>query len=235
MDPEKYWSDIHTSLDSLLRHGFCRLPTLASLDLDKYSEQISEEANDGTWSSLVDSHRKFLSVLAIDKYLAPKLYEIAQTSFGFKGNLSDQYHIARRVNVGDHKESYRAHFDSHLFTLVMPLKIPRATRDGSQGELIYLPYARKMPHHEFINTLEKVLWKKFASKRGVERLGAYAELRTADFLDYRPLLFIGNTTFHTNKPVSADCSHYRLSLLSHFFDPSPRYGVGSLLRRIRRR
>ena len=56
-----------------------------------------------------------------------------------------------------------------------------------------------------------------------------------DFRDYQPLLFIGNTTLHTNYPVSNNCSSYRLTLLAHFFDPSPKYGVGGLLRLIRNR
>ena len=58
---------------------------------------------------------------------------------------------------------------------------------------------------------------------------------TDSFEDYRPLLFIGNTTLHTNKQVTADCSSYRLTLLAHFFDPSPRYGIGNLLRKLRAR
>ena len=58
---------------------------------------------------------------------------------------------------------------------------------------------------------------------------------TDDFLDYSPLLFIGNTTLHTNKQVSLDCSSYRLTLLAHFFDPSPKYGIGSILRALRNR
>ena len=58
---------------------------------------------------------------------------------------------------------------------------------------------------------------------------------TDDFHDYSPLLFIGNTTLHTNKQVSPDCSSYRLTLLAHFFDPSPKYGVGGILRMFRNR
>ena len=55
------------------------------------------------------------------------------------------------------------------------------------------------------------------------------------FDDYRPLLFLGNTFFHTNKPVDEDASSYRLTLLTHFYDPSPKYGVGNILRILRSR
>ena len=235
MVTEEYWTNLDEKLVSLIKYGHCQLPPISNLDLNSYSERISREANHATFSSLVGSHREFLSVLSVERYLVPKLYEIARDRFGFKGDISDQYHIARRVEAGNQQESYRAHFDSHLFTLVIPLKIPEATFNGSQGELIYLPNARKMPKSEFINIGEKLYWKKFANKKGVRELQANAAVRTANFLDYRPLLFVGNTTFHVNKPVSSGCSDYRLTLLSHFFDPSTSYGIGALLRKIRRR
>ena len=56
------------------------------------------------------------------------------------------------------------------------------------------------------------------------------KVKIDDFRDYQPLLFIGNTPLHTNYPVSNNCSSYRLTLMAHFFDPSPKYGVGGLLR-----
>ena len=35
---------------------------------------------------------------------------------------------------------------------------------------------------------------------------------------------------HTNYPVLKVCESYRLTLLSHFFDDSPQYGVGGFMR-----
>jgi hypothetical protein len=66
--------------------------------------------------------------IKINKYLTPKLLNIAQKKFDYKGNISNQYHIARKVEPGNIKEMYRAHFDSHIFTLVLPIKIPRHKR-----------------------------------------------------------------------------------------------------------
>ena len=62
----------------------------------------------------------------------------------------------------------------------------------------------------------------------MKRLARSNECYRESFHDYSPLLFISNTTLHTNLPVSIDCSGPRLTLLAHFFDPSPKYGKGAL-------
>jgi hypothetical protein len=188
-----------------------------------------------TFSELCPSHKNFLQELDLEKSLTPKLYEIARDLYGYKGELSNQYHIARRVEPGNSKELYRAHFDSHLFTLVLPLKIPLAQKGGSVGDLIYFPNARRRPKNEFINFLGKAYHKKYASKEGLDDFAVKHNKITDDFHDHCPLLFTGNTTLHTNKQVSSDCSTYRLTLLAHFFDPSPKYGVGGLVRLLRAR
>ena len=43
---------------------------------------------------------------------------------------------------------FRAHFDSHLFTLVLPLKIPLSQDLGKSGELVYFPNIRVAPKNE---------------------------------------------------------------------------------------
>lgn len=56
-----------------------------------------------------------------------------------------------------------------------------------------------------------------------------------DFSDYQPLLFTGNTTFHGNSPVQAGASENRMTILTHFFDPFPKFGVGKVMRMLRSR
>ena len=72
-------------------------------------------------------------------------------------------------------------------------------------------------------------------EKGLEKFAVKHKKNTENFIELEPLIFIGNTTLHTNHPVSLSCSSYRLTLLAHFFDPSPKYGVGSLLRSLRNR
>lgn len=229
-----YWKDIDYKLEKLLSDGYVKLPSLVDYDLDAVSQLISNDMPGRTFSELNNSHKSFLDVLEVDKYLKPKLFKLAKSNFNYEGNFNNEYHIARKVDPGNSKEMYRAHFDSHLFTIVLPLKIPnKVDSQCNIGELIFVPNARKSPKNEITNFVSKLWHKKYASKSGIEKYNA--TFLEESFEDYCPILFIGNSTLHTNKPVSSECDSYRLTLLAHYFDPSPKYGIGSLLRALRSR
>ena len=235
MNSNDYWRDLDFILEPLVKNGFVKLPSLEVFNLDATANSINAEMKGGTFAESCSSHKLFLEDLDLDNTLTPKLFEIAKNELGYKGKISNQYHIARRVDPGNSIEMFRAHFDSHLFTMVLPIKIPVAQDSGTVGDLIYFPNARKSPSNEISNAFGKVAHKRFASKEGLEVFAKSHNQITDDFSDYSPLLFVGNTTLHTNKQVSQDCSSYRLTLLAHFFDPSPRYGVGGMLRMLRNR
>lgn len=232
---KEYWSGIDSMLETLVKEGFVKLPTLKHFDLNSTANKISIDMKGRTFTELCQGHEAFISQLAVSEYLVPKLFKLAKNQFNYKGNVANQYHIARRVEAGNEKEMYRAHFDSHLFTLVLPIKIPAAKSKDSVGELIYFPNIRQSPSNEFTNIIGKLYHKQFASKQGIKRLSLKHHLFVDDFKDYRPLLFIGNRTLHTNLQVSSSCSSYRLTLLAHFFDPSPKYGIGKMVRLVRNR
>ena len=235
MNVKDYWQDIDKKLEQLVNSGYVKLPSLKLFDLDITAHNISNEMGSSTFKELGIAHKKFLDELEVEKYLTPKLLDIAQNKFNFKGDLSNQYHIARRVEPGNSKEMFRAHFDSHLFTMVLPIKIPEHSQDGTAGDLVYFPKTRAAPRNEIFNFIGKAYYKKYASKAGIEKFSLKSKMKIDNFTDFQPLLFIGNTTLHTNYPVSIDCSSYRLTLLAHFFDPSPKIGIGGLLRFIRNR
>ena len=235
MNVKEYWEDIDSRLEQLIDVGYVKLPSLSEYDLDFLASDISNEMGTSTFKELGLNHKKFLDDFEFHKYLTPKLHKIAKEAFNYKGDLSNQYHVARKVEPGNSKEMFRAHFDSHIFTMVLPIKIPDANQDGSAGELMYFPNARKAPKNEISNFIGKAFYKKYASKEGLEKFSLSSPQKVDNFRDYQPLLFIGNTTLHTNYPVSSSCASYRLTLLAHFFDPSPKYGVGGLLRLIRNR
>lgn len=235
MNIKEYWEDIDSRLEKLIDVGYVKLPSLIEYGLDFLASDVSNEMGTLTFKELGSNHKKFLNEFKLDKYLTPKLHKIAKEAFNYKGDLSNQYHIARKVEPGNSKEMYRAHFDSHLFTMVIPVKIPESVEDNGSGELIYFPKARKMPANEISNFIGKAFYKKYASKEGLDKFSNTHEKKEESFRDYRPLLFIGNTTLHTNHAVLSSCSSYRLTFLAHFFDPSPKYSVGSLLRLIRNR
>ncbi len=231
-----YWSDLDERLVVLQDKGFVKLPSIKLLGIESFEEGISKEIGDDTFKEKSKTHSLFLKNLDIDTYLVPKLYKLAQDFYGYKGSQENQYHIGRKVSPGNSKEMYRSHFDSHIFTIVFPLKIPPAEGNTyDRGELIFYPKQRNMPKNELINFFGKVYYKKYASKSGLDNLSKKYKQKTETFDDYCPILFLGNTTLHTNKPVSSNLSSYRLTLLAHFFDPSPKYGVGSILRFLRGR
>jgi hypothetical protein len=231
----EYWKDIDEKLEELVHAGSVKLPTLSRFNLNQLANNISSEMGNATFKELCFYHKKFLDILQINKYLTPKLYNIAQKNFSYKGDLLNQYHIARKVVPGDSKEQFRAHFDSHLFTIVLPIKIPENFQTGNIGELIYFSKLRSLPKSEISNLISKTYYKRYASKKGVKKLSQKKINKVEDFKSYQPLLFLGKTTFHTNYPVSKDCSEFRLTLLAHFFDDSPKFSVGSMLRRLRKR
>ncbi len=235
MEIHNYWDDIDLRLDELMQNGFVKLPSLECFKIDKLAININSEMSGRTFLELGSNHNSFLRQLCIEENLTPKLYKIARNFLGYRGEISNQYHIARRIEAGNVREMFRAHFDSHLFTMVLPIKIPMLNNGASVGDLIYFPNARRSPRSEIGNFIGKISHKRFASKEGIENFAEKNKKLTDNFQDYKPLLFMGNTTLHTNKQVSAECESYRLTLLAHFFDPSPKYGVGGLLRLLRNR
>ena len=232
---EIYWKDIDVRIDELLKNGYTQLPSIAEFDLDLVSENILTVMGSSTFVEASPPHLSFLDMIGVDKYLTPKLFNKAKNCFGYKGSLEDQYNIARKVEPGNSKEQFRAHFDSHLFTMVLPLKIPSAPKDGSAGELITYYNVRRFPKSEIENVLGKAYFKQYASESGLRKFSQNHEENVYNFLDYRPILFLGLSTLHTNKTVSIGCDSARLTLLAHFFDPAPKYGIGRVLRFLRNR
>ena len=169
MNTKNYWQDIDKKLELLVQNGYVKLPSLKAYDLDIIAHNISSEMDSLTFKELGFSHKKFLEELEVEKYLTPKLLDIAQNKFNFKGDLSNQYHIARKVEPGNSKEMFRAHFDSHLFTMVLPIKIPEHSENGTAGDLVYFPNTRANPNNEIYNFIGKAYYKKFASKNGLEK------------------------------------------------------------------
>ena len=232
---KNYWSDLDTRLDKLIRCGFVKLPSLKEIDLMSIGKKISNELGKLTFKELSVTHKSFLDYLEVNKYLTPKLYQLAIRNYNFNGEIADQYHVARKVVPGDSKEQFRGHFDSHLFTIVFPIRIPHAVKNLDIGQLVYFSNIRNHPKNELSNFISKLYFKRYASKKGIEKLSHNYKMGLENFEDYQPILFLGNTTFHTNYPVSLNCSEPRITLLAHYFDKSPKYGIGKILRILRNR
>ncbi len=233
---KEYTIDKDQIIKALVNKGFVKLPSIKNfINVSDLSERVSLEVGEKNFVESSSFHLELIKKLGINHSLVPILYDLAKERLNYMGDLSNQYHVSRKVSPGDSKECYRAHFDSHLFTIVFPLIIPASKNQEPAGELIIFPSLRKNPKYELQNLISKIWFKKYASKKKLEQLSASKEMVLIDFQDYCPLIFRGNTFLHTNRELSSSVDHYRLTCLSHFFDPFPSLGIGSILRKIRSR
>jgi hypothetical protein len=228
---------IEEKFPDLLSKGYIKLdnPISNFCDLGKIKKDITGQIDKKIYSTDNAIQTELLSKLGVFNCLTPKLYDLARNFFNYKGSMNDQYHVMRLVKTSNIFENYRAHFDSHIFTLVLPIHIPKYDSGSENGELLYFPKARIQPKSELENFIGKFYFKKFASRSGVESLAKTQEVNVELFEDMKPLIFVGNTTFHTNRALQGNSDKFRLTFLSHFFDPSPTWGVGNILRVLRNR
>ena len=233
MDTYEY--DADKSCQEIFEQGFSYLPSIKNLiDQNNILEGALEEIGSKTYSTDNAAHLKLMDLMNLEP-LFDKVFNKAIKDLKVNIKKSDRYFVARKVDPGQSSEAYRAHFDSHLLTIVLPIRIPIA-RDGlvERGELKAAPNARKFPKYEIINIFQKAYWKKYASEEGFSKISKKTRVLTEYFDDYRPLAFFGITTLHGNNYVAENAGN-RLTFLCHLYDPSPKYGIGALLRNIRGR
>ena len=232
----EFWKSIDTDLADLVENGSVKLPTIKGADwLPQFHKKCIDQMGNKTYGENIPANLDFLDTFGINKILKPKLIELADNFFGLQVDSTDVYSVCRLVRAGTLSEGYRGHFDSHLFTLVTPINIPNFGEVKNGGQLNYFPKSRAFPKTELSNIAKKISFKRFNSEAGFNKLSQKSKLIVDDFSDYRPLLFVGNTTFHGNAPVDGGANENRMTILTHFFDPSPKHGVGALMRRLRNR
>lgn len=222
-----------TQENELFDKGFVELPQLAYKgSLEKF-QNITKNLNK-TYNSDTDFHNEYLTKHKIKTELSDKLFEFSKQYFGIEPNKDDIYTISRIVYSFDNLESYRGHFDSHIFTLVTPVIIPNAN-DRESGQLIVFPKIRSEPTGELSNIFGKLKFKLFyANKNGFKKLMSKNTYEEFDFTNLNPVLFLGRQSFHGNRSFAKAPDGVRVTLLTHFFDPNSN-GIGSVLRRLRNR
>ena len=229
-------TDLQPYLEKLFEKGYVYFPSVSDCDWrQEVYATCMKEIKTRSYAENLPANITFLERTGISKILAPALAEKSREYFKIACQVDDIYNICRLVRPGDSSEGYRGHFDSHLFTLVTPINIPGNTDSEKIGQLHFFPNARKMPKNELQNFSGKLAYKRYNSEKGFKLLSSKTNCISESFQAYRPLLFLGKTTFHGNSPVSIDSHFSRMTILTHFFDPSPRYGVGNIMRLFRRR
>ena len=217
----------------LFDNGYVELPQLAYKGSLKNFKNLTQDLNK-TYNSNTDFHNEYLLKHNIKTELRDKLFEFSKKHLGIEPDKDDIYTISRIVYSFDNLESYRGHFDSHIFTLVTPVIIPNAN-DRESGQLIVFPKIRNEPSGELSNVFGKLKFKLFyANKNGFKNLMSKNTFEEFDFINLNPVLFLGRQSFHGNRSFAKAPDGIRVTLLTHFFDPSSK-GIGSVLRKLRNR
>jgi len=217
----------------LFDNGFVELPQYKFDGSLKEFENISNNLTK-TYNSNTDFHEKYIQKHNIKTILRDKLQKLSKDYLNIDVDKNDIYTISRIVKSFDGLESYRGHFDSHLFTLVTPVLIPKAN-DPESGQLILFPKIRNEPKLEILNILSKLRFKLFyGSKKGFNKLISKNKHVELDFTNLNPVLFLGRQSFHGNRSFAKSPDGIRITLLTHFFDPNSN-GIGSILRKLRNR
>lgn len=218
---------------TLVQSGYVKMPhlKLGSKKLNSFNELEFPEKN-YTENSIYN--KTFQALIDMDS-LKKELADIGLKHLGIRVNRNDIYQVTRYLKPNDYAESYRGHFDSHLFTLVTPIRMPKAS-GAENGQLIVFPKLRAEPKNELANIAVKALYKlKYGNEKGLKKLMKdNKNFIEFDFLDMEPVLFLGRQSFHANRGFEKSRNGDRLTLLTHFFDPTQN-GIGALLRKWRDR
>ena len=231
-----YFQNLDELTTGLLENGAVKLPSVLNAPWrTRVLEGCLSEIGTKTYGVNLPSNIWFLNEAGILSELLPKLVKLADKLVSINVNENDIYNVCRVVRPGDRTEGYRGHFDSHLFTLVTPIQIPHVLDTKNVGQLHYFPNLRRQPKTELQNISGKIYYKKFNSEEGFDDLSKRKYRVINDFNDYCPLLFLGNTTFHGNSPIDDKFKDNRVTILTHFFDPAPKFGIGNIMRILRSR
>jgi len=221
----------NNDIELLISQGYVKLPSLRSIE---DPSEIINAKHSSTYTSGSEFQKRYHEIIDLNK-ITNQLSEIAFSKFNIKVDKTDVYKILRVVQSSNIKESYRMHFDSHLFTLVTPVVIPKISSSES-GQLITFPNLRVEPISNIYNFVSKLFYKFFfQGKKNIIKLSKTNKTVEFDFSDNVPILFLGRSTLHGSRGFDKIPEGIRITMLTHFFDPSPKYGIGNLIRLIRNR
>ena len=97
-----YIQEVDDSLEDLIKHGFCRLPSVKKLvNQTGVFEKCVNEMGSKTYMEGSRAQLDFLKTLGIYDNLSAKLYKIAQSKFNFSGPETESYNVSRLVRPGD--------------------------------------------------------------------------------------------------------------------------------------
>ena len=221
------------TLDKALRQGYAFAP---QLKFKPTSFQLNQLLSGKRKTHIQDSqlHLKYLK--KIEKFILPELIKKVPKHLKKNVRKNDLYNITKIVRPYEISESDRSHFDSHLFTLITPINIPKSSSKVNRGQLVVFQKLRKEPMNELFNLLGKLYYFIFySSPQKLQKLFDTKNYIELDFYDMVPVIFLGRQCFHYSMPFESNNNECHILLITHFFDPSPFWSVGNVNRYIRNR
>jgi hypothetical protein len=189
-----------------------------------------------THSENTAEHLKYIQEKKIKEKIVPELLKIAQSITKAKLNSNDLYCITKVIRPMEKSVSDTGHFDSHIFTLVTPVRIPKSNSLHHKGQLVLFNNIRQDPLNELVNFFQKLFFYIFfSSPRGIKKLKLKKNYIEFDFKDYIPLLFLGRQCFHSSNHFLSKFNDQHILFITHFFDPSPKFSIGRINRFLRDR
>ena len=225
--------EIRKVLAECLNNGYSFAPCL------KYNftkSEIKSLLNSAKYSHNQNTNLHLYYLSKIKPLLFPELIRCAEKATGKKITFVDFYAITKIAKLDQTSVSDRGHFDSHLFTLVTPVKIPKVKSKSNRGQLTVFNKIRKEPSNELSNFFTKMYFYLFYSSReNIYKLYKKFTPLEFDFHDMKPLLFLGRQNFHFSSPFKSRKGESHILLITHFLDPSPIWGIGRANRFFRKR
>jgi hypothetical protein len=220
-------------LDQVLKKGYAFAPQLT---FKPTSQELNQLLSGEKRTHIQDSQLHLKYSKKIEKFIIPEL--IKKVPKHLKKNIreKDLYNITKIVKPYEISESDRAHFDSHLFTLITPINIPKSSSKVNRGQLVVFHKLRKEPINELFNFIGKLYYfMLYSSPRKLQKLLNTKKYVELDFYDMVPVIFLGRQCLHYSMPFESNDNERHILLITHFFDPSPFWSIGKINRYIRNR
>ncbi len=220
-------------LDRVLKQGYAFVPQLKFKPTFYELNQLLAEKKR---THIQDSplHLKYFK--KIEKFIIPEL--LKKVPKHLKKDIKDNniYRITKIVDPFEISESDRAHFDSHLFTLITPINIPKSSSKINRGQLFVFNKLRQEPKNELFNFFGKLYYFLFySSPKQIHKLLNKKKYVELDFYDMVPVIFLGRQCLHYSMPFESNGNKSHILLITHFFDPSPLWSISNINRFIRNR
>ena len=135
-----------------------------------------------------------------------------------------------RVVKQKSSEKYRTHYDSHMYTLVVPIQTSNE-KDILKGQLYLAPNSRNQPKLDIINFIQKALAFRWRGEAGYAKLESLNKIKLFDLQFGEAILFNGSRSLHGN--LANESQETRVTMITHMADPFPN-GIGALMRKVRK-